>query len=93
MATTDMNEFAVFSSSDEYRRCCKQCVAFGKSCPYDTGQAGCIGGQGLIILWKRCREGERIERLMPFLFTTVRNLALNYLSTSRPTSAKSSKTR
>ncbi len=93
MATTDMNEFAVFSSSDEYRRCCKQCVAFAKSYTYDTAQAECMAEEAMVILWKRCREGERIERLMPFLFTTVRNLALNYLSTSRPTSAKSSKTR
>lgn len=79
MATMNIDEFAVFSSSDEYRRCCRQCVMFAKSYTYDTAQAECMAEEAMVILWKRMQKGERIERLMPFLFTTVRNLALNYL--------------
>lgn len=79
MATIDIDGFAVFSSSDEYRRCCRQCVMFAKSYTYDTAQAECMAEEAMVILWKRMQKGERIERLMPFLFTTVRNLALNYL--------------
>lgn len=75
----NIDEFAVFSSSDEYRRCCRQCVMFAKSYTYDTAQAECMAEEAMVILWKRMQKGERIERLMPFLFTTVRNLALNYL--------------
>lgn len=79
MATMNIDEFAVFSSSDEYRRCCRQCVMFAKSYTYDTAQAECMAEEAMVILWKRTQKGERIERLMPFLFTTVRNLAFNYL--------------
>lgn len=79
MATMNKDEFTVFSSSDEYRRCCRQCVMFAKSYTYDTAQAECMAEEAMVILWKRMQKGERIERLMPFLFTTVRNLALNYL--------------
>ena len=79
MATMNIDKFAVFSSSDEYRRCCRQCVMFAKSYTYDTAQAECMAEEAMVILWKRMQKGERIERLMPFLFTTVRNLALNYL--------------
>lgn len=79
MATMNIDEFAVFSSSDEYRRCCRQCIIFAKSYTYDTAQAECMAEEAMVILWKRMQKGERIERLMPFLFTTVRNLALNYL--------------
>lgn len=39
--------------------------------------------EAMVILWKRIQNGERIEKLMPFLFTTVRNLALNYLKDIR----------
>lgn len=35
--------------------------------------------EAMVILWKRIQDGEQIEKLMPFLFTTIRNLALNYL--------------
>lgn len=79
MATIDIDGFAVFSSSDEYRRCCRRCIIFAKSYTYDTAQAECMAEEAMVILWKRMQKGERIERLMPFLFTTVRNLALNYL--------------
>lgn len=83
MATIDIDGFAVFSSSDEYRRCCRRCIIFAKSYTYDTAQAECMAEEAMVILWKRMQKGERIERLMPFLFTTARNLALNYLKHKR----------
>lgn len=42
MATVDIDGFAVFSSSDEYRRCCQRCIIFAKSYTYDTAQAECM---------------------------------------------------
>ena len=67
MATIDIDGFAVFSSSDEYRRCCRRCIIFAKSYTYDTAQAECMAEEAMVILWKRMQKGERIERLMPFL--------------------------
>lgn len=83
MATVHTEAFRVFADSEEYRRCCRQCVAFAKSYTYDTAQAECMAEEAMVILWKRIQNGERIEKLMPFLFTTVRNLALNYLKDIR----------
>ena len=74
-----MDSFKLFCDNDEYRRICRQCVFFAKAYTYDTAQAECMAEEAMIILWKRLQEGEQIERLMPFLFATVRNLALNYL--------------
>ena len=79
MATLDIDGFALFSSSDEYRRCCRRCIIFATSYTYDTAQAECMAEEAMVILWKRMQKGEQIEKLMPCLFTTVRNLALNYL--------------
>lgn len=74
-----MDSFKLFCDNDEYRRICRQCVFFAKAYTCDTAQAECMAEEAMIILWKRLQEGEQIERLMPFLFATVRNLALNYL--------------
>ena len=74
-----MDSFKLFCDNYEYRRICRQCVFFAKAYTYDTAQAECMAEEAMIILWKRLQEGEQIERLMPFLFATVRNLALNYL--------------
>lgn len=79
MAAAKTDNFAIFTSSDEYKRYYRQCIVFAKSYTYDIAQAECMAEEAMVILWKRMQDGERIEKLMPFLFATVRNLALNYL--------------
>lgn len=79
MKKSDAERFIIFSNSEEYLRFYRRCVTFAKSYTYNTAQAECLAEEAMIILWKKMRSGEQVEKLAPFLFATIRNLSLNYL--------------
>lgn len=79
MKKSDAERFIIFSNSEEYLRFYRRCVTFAKSYTYNTAQAECMAEEAMIILWKKMCAGEEIKKLVPFLFSTIRNLSLNYL--------------
>lgn len=73
------NDKALFMDSSQYKYYWQKCYAFAKSYTYDTAQAECLASEAMIVLWKKQQGGGEIEHLLSFLYSTIRNLSLNYL--------------
>ena len=66
-------------SDEEFRRYFGRCVAFAQSYVQDLNEAENIASEALEIYILKCAENERIEQVLPFLLSVVRNKALHHL--------------
>lgn len=70
-------ENAVFE--DNYSRYYRRCILFAKSYVFDSHTAESLAADAMSIYWERKAAGEEIEMVLPFLFSVIRNKALQYL--------------
>lgn len=70
-------ENAVFE--DNYSRYYRRCILFAKSYVFDSHTAESLAADAMSVYWERKAAGEEIEMVLPFLFSVIRNKALQYL--------------
>lgn len=72
--SVDLNIF-----NSDYRRYYERCYLFARSYTHDIVESECIASEAITLLWEKKEAGESIEYPLPYLFSIVRNKALNYL--------------
>ena len=77
MAGGRKKENAVFE--DIYSRYYNRCILFAKSYVFDRQAAESLAAEAMSIYWERRAAGEDIQMPLPFLFSIIRNKALQYL--------------
>lgn len=70
-------DLRIFNS--DYRRYYERCFLFARSYTHDVVESECIASEAINVLWEKHKAGESIEYPLPYLFSIVRNKALNYL--------------
>ena len=75
----DCGNILVNLSDEEFRRYFGRCVAFARSYVQDLNDAENIASEALEIYVRKCAEGEKVEEVLPFLLSVVRNKALHHL--------------
>ena len=64
---------------ENYARYYRRCVLFAKSYVFDYAAAESIAAEAMSVYWERRAAGEEIRMVLPFLFSVIRNKALQYL--------------
>ena len=64
---------------DNWSRYYRRCILFAKSYVFDSHTAESLAAEAMSVYWERKASGEEIEMVLPFLFSVIRNKALQYL--------------
>lgn len=64
---------------EDFSRYYRRSVLFAKSYLFDGTVAESIAAEAMSVYWERRAAGEEIRMVLPFLFSVIRNKALQYL--------------
>lgn len=73
-----INKKVVFTD-EEFRRYFGRCTSFARSYVHDLNDAENIAADALTTYIQKCSEEEKVEHVLPYLLSIVRNKALHYL--------------